>query len=160
MLIASLLQQQFIVCTIVFYVEGAGITANAFKAFSVNVINKWIFLPPICRNDMFFNDLLSLFIFQRRGKKALETENTYHGSLLPKVPQSKIISHNISNYPVTTFPSSTNFPKIHNGPSMLPSIANTHYNKHHAGMKKVSNLSSVWSLVKYEMRWLQLARII
>ncbi|KAJ8045616.1 MAPK/MAK/MRK overlapping kinase [Holothuria leucospilota] len=72
---------------------------------------------------------------RRRGKKALEPDNSYHGSLLPKVPQNKIISHSISNYPVT-FPSSTNFPKIHNGPSMLPSIANTHYNKHHVGVKK------------------------
>ncbi|XP_786078.1 MAPK/MAK/MRK overlapping kinase [Strongylocentrotus purpuratus] len=70
----------------------------------------------------------------RRKSKLHESEN-YSSTLLPKVQNNKMVGHSISNYPTQTF-GSTSFPKLHTNnnrhqQSMLPSIANTHYNKHH-----------------------------
>ncbi|XP_022090583.1 MAPK/MAK/MRK overlapping kinase-like isoform X2 [Acanthaster planci] len=74
---------------------------------------------------------------RRKPRRFQETDKTYHTTLLPKVAQSnQLTTSNVTSFPtMSSFPSST-FPKLHTGPSMLPSIANTHYNKHHQHTKK------------------------
>ncbi|XP_038072169.1 MAPK/MAK/MRK overlapping kinase-like isoform X2 [Patiria miniata] len=77
---------------------------------------------------------------RRKPRRFQEPDKTYHTtSLLPKVAQSsQITASNVSSFPtMSSFPSST-FPKLHTGPSMLPSIANSHYNKHHQHSKKTT----------------------
>ncbi|XP_072031525.1 MAPK/MAK/MRK overlapping kinase-like [Amphiura filiformis] len=73
---------------------------------------------------------------RRRKSKRFHDGNSF----LPKVPTSKIHGGNISSFPSSSFSSTTtSFPKIHsNVPSMLPSIASTHYNKH-VHPKKTTN---------------------
>ncbi|XP_071500158.1 MAPK/MAK/MRK overlapping kinase-like [Diadema setosum] len=68
---------------------------------------------------------------RKAGSKLHESEN-FSNSVLPKVQNAKV-AHSISTYPTQSF-GTTSFPKLHtNRQSMLPSLANTHYNKHHAG---------------------------
>ncbi|XP_071961927.1 MAPK/MAK/MRK overlapping kinase-like [Antedon mediterranea] len=75
---------------------------------------------------------------RRRVRRNYEDSNSnFHGGLLPKVNTGESgVNHSFNTFQKTGFHSSA-LPKIH-APSMLPSLANTHYNRHHHHPKKTT----------------------